>query len=90
VLEKLPEDAIRCRGAVAVVLAVKPWQVQVARRKGGGFVLDLPTSYVPSRHDGKLTEVPENVVGRPSWYVDIDAKALAAQIIPASPRRPRR
>jgi len=85
VLEKLPEDAIRCRGAVAVSLAVKPWQVQVARRKGGGFVLELPTSYVPSRHDGKLTEVAENVIGRPGWYVDIDPKALTAQIIPAEP-----
>ena len=85
VLEKLPEDAIRCRGAVAVSLAVKPWQVQVARRRGGGFILELPTSYVPSRHDGKLTEVAENVIGQPGWYVDIDAKALTAQIIPAQP-----
>ncbi len=85
VLEKLPEDAIRCRGAVAAALAVKPWQVQVTRRRSGGFVLELPASYVPSRHDGKLLEVAENVIGRPGWYVNIDPKALTAQIIPAEP-----
>lgn len=85
VLEKLPEDAVRCRSAVANALSVKPWDVQVALRRGGGFRLQLPRSYMPSRHDEKLAEVAENVVGRPGWYVDADAKTLDAEIIPAEP-----
>ncbi|GAA1490979.1 cell division protein FtsK [Brachybacterium sacelli] len=85
VLEQLPEEVIRCRSAVANALSVKPWDVQAARRRGGGFVLQLPRSYMPSKHDEKLTEVAENVVGRPGWYVDADPKALTAQVIPAEP-----
>lgn len=85
VLEKLPEDAVRCRQAVATALSVKPWDVRVAARRGGGFVLQLPKAYMPSKHDEKLAEVAQNVVGRPGWYVDADAKSLRAQIIPAEP-----
>ena len=85
VLEKLEPDVVRCRGAVANALSVKPWDVQASSRRGGGFVLELPKTYMPSRHDDKLTEVAENVVGSPGWYVDIDPKALKAQIIPAEP-----
>src|SRR5699024_1599495 len=81
VLEQLDGDVVRCRGAVANALSVKPWEVQAAARTDGGFVLDLPRSYMPSKHDDKLTEVAEGVVGAPGWYVDIDPKALRAQII---------
>ncbi|ATG52069.1 hypothetical protein CFK38_11460 [Brachybacterium vulturis] len=85
VLEQLDEDVVRCRGAVANVLSVKPWLVQAAARPDGGFVLGLPSKYMPSKHDEKLTEVAESVVGAPGWYVDIDPKSLRAQIIPAEP-----
>ncbi|HLS74711.1 MAG TPA: hypothetical protein VK046_13130 [Actinomycetaceae bacterium] len=85
VLEQLDPDVVRCRGAVANALSAKPWEVQASARRGGGFVLELPKTYMPSRHDAKLTEVAENVVGSPGWYVDIDPKALRAQVIPAKP-----
>src|SRR5699024_6551614 len=85
VLEKLEPDVVRCRGAVANALSVKPWDVQASSRRGGGLVLELPKTYMPSRHDDKLTEVAENAVGSPGWYTDIDPKAHKAQIIPAEP-----
>src|SRR5699024_2803298 len=85
VLEQLDEDVVRARGAVANALSVKPWLVQAAARPDGGFSLELPKTYMPSKHDEKLTEVAESVVGAPGWYVDIDPKALRAQIIPAEP-----
>src|SRR5690625_7589503 len=85
VLEQLDEEVVRARGAVANALSVKPWLVQAASRPGGGFVIELPKTYMPSKHDEKLTEVAETVVGAPGWYLDIDPKALRAQVIPAEP-----
>ncbi|MCG7309685.1 cell division protein FtsK [Brachybacterium sp. ACRRE] len=85
VLERLSEDVVRCRSAVANALSVKPWDVQVSARHGGGFELRLPRSYMPSKHDEKLTEVAENVVGAPGWYVDVSPKSLSAQIVPGQP-----
>ncbi|APX31808.1 hypothetical protein BH708_02735 [Brachybacterium sp. P6-10-X1] len=85
VLEQISEDVIRCRGAVANALSVKPWLVQTSARPDGGYSLELPKTYMPSKHDDKLTEVAESVVGAPGWYVDIDPKTLAAEIIPAEP-----
>ena len=84
-LTKLDDDTARCRGAVATALGVKPWDVQATPRKGGGYELKLPRSYMPSKHDEKLDEVATSVVGRFGWYVVADANKLTAQIIPSDP-----
>ncbi|MCU6480141.1 cell division protein FtsK [Arthrobacter sp. A2-55] len=85
VLTKLTEDEARCRGAVAVALGVKPWEVQVSSRRDGGFNLELPRQYVPSKHESKLDEVATTVVGNDGWYVKADARKLTAAIIPSAP-----
>ena len=54
-LAELSPDELRCRGAVAVALGVKPWDVIVRGRTDGGFDLELPKTYVASKHDAKLT-----------------------------------
>lgn len=84
-LTKLDDESARCRGAAAVALGVKPWDVGVSPRQDGGFELVLPKSYVPSKHDEKLNEVATVIVGRDGWYVDIDPGKLTASIIPSSP-----
>jgi hypothetical protein len=84
-LARLTSAEQRCRGAVAVALSVKPWDVQVTARPDGGFDLVLPRSYVPSKHDGKLEEVATAVVGAEGWYVEVDARALTASLIPGDP-----
>lgn len=85
VLAKVSDDELRCRGAVANALSVKPWDVMVASRSDGGFSLQLPGAYTPSKHDDKLAEVAESIVGRFGWYVQVDPKTLVAQIIPSDP-----
>lgn len=85
ILEKLTDDMLRARGAVATAMGVKPWDIKVAPRRGGGVVLGLPKSYVPSRHDEKLDEVATRVVGEDGWYVKVNTRTLAAEIIPAEP-----
>ena len=85
VLTKLSPDVARCRGAVSVALGVKPWEVQVKPRRDGGFDLELPRQYVPSKHEAKLEEVATTVVGNEGWYVKVDARKLTASIIPSSP-----
>lgn len=84
-LTKLDDDTARCRGAVATALGVKPWDVQAAPRPGGGYLLGLPKSYMPSKHDEKLDEVATSVVGQFGWYVVADANKLTAQVIPSDP-----
>ncbi|WP_277209198.1 hypothetical protein [Isoptericola croceus] len=81
-LTKLTPDEARCRGAVALALGVKPWQVSVTGRRDGGFDLDLPT-YSPSKHGAKLEEVATEIVGKPGWYVQVDAATNTASLIPA-------
>lgn len=84
-LTKLTDDEVRCRGAVAAALSVKPWEVKVAPRPGGGFKLGLPDRYMPSKHDDKLQEVAESVVGKLGWFCRVDAKTLEAEIVPSDP-----
>lgn len=84
-LTKLDEASARCRGAVAVALSVKPWQVQVAPRTDGGFELKLPHSYLPSKHDEKLEEVATAVVGEFGWTVRTNPQRLVASIVPGLP-----
>lgn len=85
ILARMSDAELRCRFAVANALGVKPWDVMVRARPDGGFTLQLPPSYVPSRHDVKLQEVAESVVGRLGWYVQVDARSLVAQVIPSDP-----
>lgn len=85
VLTQLSPETARCRGAAALALGVKPWEVQVAPRRDGGFDLELPRTYMPSKHDSKLEEVATSVVGREGWYVKVNAQKLTASIIPSAP-----
>ncbi|EQM74820.1 FtsK/SpoIIIE domain-containing protein [Microbacterium maritypicum] len=85
VLSQLTEGERRCRSAVANALRVKPWDVQISPRDGGGFLLDLPESYTPSAHDAKLQEVAETAVGKVGWYFTGDAKSLRGEIVPSLP-----
>ena len=84
-LARMDPETARARDAVAVALGAKPWEVAITRRADGGFDLGLPRTYVPSRHDEKLSEVATAVVGRDGWYVETDPGALVASIIPGDP-----
>lgn len=84
-LSRMALDARRAREAVATAMGVKPWDVQVKARAGGGFKLELPGSYIPSKHDDKLQEVAESVVGALGWYFESDPAKLRAEIIPSDP-----
>ncbi len=85
IMLQMTDDEVRCRGAIANVLGVQPWEVMVVARRGGGFDLQLPNRYTPSKHDEKLTEVAEEIVGTPGWYHRIDARTLRGAIIPSDP-----
>lgn len=84
-LATLSEAELRARGAVAVALGCKPWDVMVQARRDGGFSFQLPASYVPSKHDTKLQEAAETAIGRFGWYFTVDPKTLVAQVIPSDP-----
>ena len=84
-LTKSSPETSRARGALAVALGVKPWDVQVSPRRDGGYDLELPRSYVPSKHDDKLTEVATAVIGHEGWYVGVNAAKLTASVIPSDP-----
>lgn len=84
-LSRLSDVEARCRGAVAVAVGVKPWEVKVAQTPDGGYEIELPRTYVGSKHDDRLAEVATSVVGAPGWYVEVDAARLTAQIIPSEP-----
>lgn len=84
-LTQLSPEVARCRGAAALALGVKPWDVQVAPRPDGGFDLELPRTYMPSKHDAKLEEVATAVVGRDGWYLQVDTQKLTASLIPSEP-----
>nr|WP_146081358.1 FtsK/SpoIIIE domain-containing protein [Pseudoclavibacter sp. RFBI5] len=84
-LTKLSPDEIRCRDAIAIVVGAKPWEVQVSKRRGGGFHVRLPKTYTPSKHDAKLNEVVTTAVGLPGWYSKIDVPNLSMEIIPSKP-----
>ena len=85
VLSKMTEDELRCRAAVAEAIGCKPWDVKVNATDEGGFKLQLPSKYTPSKHDDKLEEVATTVVGFEGWYVTINPKLLTAEIVPSDP-----
>ena len=84
-MRKLDQATSRCRVAVANALSVKPWLVQVTPRPDGGFDLELPNAYVPSKHDDKLDEVASVIVGKIGWYVVTDPAGKTASINPGDP-----
>lgn len=84
-LSKMTLHEVRVRGAVATALSVKPWDVRVRPRSGGGFDLELPESYVPSKHNDKLQEVAEQVAGTFGWYFEGDPAKLRGEIVPSDP-----
>jgi hypothetical protein len=84
-LAKIPESHRRARAAVATALGAKPWEVGVEARQGGGYLLRLPATYLPSRHDARLDEVAKSVIGGPGWYVEVDPPHLRAEVIPGDP-----
>lgn len=84
-LARLSESEQLCRNALANALGCKPWEVGVHDRPDGGFDVALPRTYVPSKHDDKISEVATGVVGRDGWYVTYDTKALTAAIVPSDP-----
>lgn len=84
-MTRMSEDEARCRGALAVALGVKPWDVQVRKLPDDGFEIGLPRGYVPSRHDDRLAEVTQLVVGRPGWRIRCDPAALTARMVPGEP-----
>ena len=85
VLARMSEPELRCREAVANALGCKPWDVTCRQRPDGGFTLQLPGSYTPSKHDTKLLEVAESIVGRFGWYTQVDPMTRQCEIIPADP-----
>ena len=84
-LAKVPDGHRRVRAAVATALGVKPWDVGVEARTGGGYRLRLPASYMPSRHDDRLDEVATSVIGSLGWYVEADPPHLRAEVVPGDP-----
>lgn len=86
-LSRLSDDEARCRGAVATALGVKPWDVNVKQALDGGFDLVLPKTYLGSKHDTKLTEVAETIVGAPGWYITTNPQVTppTARLIPSTP-----
>lgn len=84
-MSKLSVDTVRCRAAAALALGAKEWEVQVTPRQDGGFDIELPKTYTPSKHDGKMTEVAEAIVGQMGWYWQANAKNLCGSIIPSDP-----
>ncbi|MHB8318083.1 MAG: FtsK/SpoIIIE domain-containing protein [Acidimicrobiales bacterium] len=85
ILSKMDPATQRAREAVAVALGTKPWDVTISTRPDGGYDLELPKNYVPSKHDGKLDEVATAVIGQPGWQVAIDPQTLKASIVPGEP-----
>lgn len=85
VLTRLTPEEDRVRMAVANVLSVKPWDVQIEARADGGFDLELPHRYSTDRHKDALDKIAVEIAGTDGWYCTVNTKKLTASIIPAEP-----
>lgn len=85
VVAPLDPATSRCRNAVAGALGAKPWDIKIDKRNDGGFDLQLPETYMPSRHDSKLQEIAEAVVGTLGWTIDTDPATARVAIVPGEP-----
>lgn len=83
-LKKMDDKTYSARRSIAAALSVKPWEVQVSKRKGG-FDIVLPTSYTSAKHYDKLLEVVEGDIGQVGWEVKVDPKTLKGTILKADP-----
>lgn len=81
-LTKLDADTIRARDALATALGVKPWDIQIRHRPGGGYEFEAPSSYVPSKHDKKLQEAAQTAIGTSGWWTHVDASTLQGVVAP--------
>ncbi|WP_185204252.1 FtsK/SpoIIIE domain-containing protein [Glaciihabitans sp. INWT7] len=85
-LQRMADSTVRARGAIAQVLGVKPWEVQIKTRSDGGFDIELPgNKYSSSKHDEKLQATVETDIGREGWYIQTNPQKLTASIIPSDP-----
>lgn len=84
-LTKLSPNAVRARGAIANALGVKPWEIQIQEEPDGGYSHSLHRGFTPSKHDAKLQEVAESIIGREGWYVVTNPQKLTARIVPSDP-----
>lgn len=84
-LTRLDQATVRARDALAVALAVDPWQVGIRPAGEGGFDITVPVTYVPSKHDGRLTEAVHTAIGDAGWWVTVDAKTNRGRIRPGRP-----
>lgn len=84
-MSRMRLDEHRARQAVANALGAKSWDVDVKRTPDGGFGLKLPHSYTPSKHDDKLQEVAEGIIGQLGWYFESDPAKLTGTITPSDP-----
>jgi hypothetical protein len=85
-LQLMKDDTVRARGAIAQVLGVKAWDVQISDRADGGYDLILPgNKYSSMKHDEKLQATVEADIGVEGWYITTNPQKLTASIIPASP-----
>lgn len=81
----LSADVALCRTACANALSVKPWDIQVSQTRAGGYIIELPDSYVGSKHDSKLEEVSTTVVGKDGWYMKVNQKNRTCEFVPSEP-----
>ena len=84
-LTELTDEEHKARRSLSSALRVKPWDIQIASRKGGGFVVDLHDGYVPKLHDEKIQYAIEDSIGKFGWYKKIDPLTLVCEIVPGEP-----
>lgn len=85
ILKKMSPEERRVREAISNALRVKPWEVQVVRRRGGGYSVGLPSKFSLLKDQAKLEEIATTVAGSDGWYVKTDAARLTAEMVPADP-----
>lgn len=89
VMGRMSEPEFHCREAIANVLGVKPWDVTCRQSRNKGFTLQLPIEgkgrYSPAKHEAKMQEVAEQIVGEFGWYFTVDTRTMVCQIVPSAP-----
>ena len=90
VIAMMDRDVSQARKMIAVAIGCKPWDVgiAVARDLKGEvlrFDLELPVTYVPSKHRDKLTEVAQVMLGNLGWQFVDNPKMLTAKMIAGEP-----
>ena len=78
-LTRLDDKTIRAREALAVAIKVKPWDIKI-KPVDNGYDIQLPPTYMASRHDKTLQEAVTNVIGEKGWWIKIDGETLRGKI----------